>query len=271
MITIYKINEDYGFKEVCFGLTNKQKEILGQRFGRLIVHSVNPEKINGTTYNCLCDCGNTTVRQRQRLIGGKAKSCGCIYKQHGLNGHYLYSTVVELWRRCNREYMINSIDYRDVLICDTWLEYDGTIDYEKVITFLEKLLHEQGYTKEDVVNKKVSLDKDLLCTINNVYPKKYSPETVMWIPRGDNSRFSKNTRWVSINGVFMTEKQGGKYLGKQDRYLNSRRRTNGDGTVWYKHDIEYFIGDKSVLSDWQINNQELIKEYVDIIGYTKLF
>jgi hypothetical protein len=62
----------------------KMKNICGMRFGKLIVMSINeePRKRNGTYWNCLCDCGNWSVRIAHSLISGHVTSCGCNAYSH---------------------------------------------------------------------------------------------------------------------------------------------------------------------------------------------
>lgn len=48
------------------------------RFGKLTVLSKSDQKKNGrTSWNCICDCGKTTVVRGNILTGGSTKSCGC--------------------------------------------------------------------------------------------------------------------------------------------------------------------------------------------------
>ena len=55
---------------------------LGKRFTRWIVTGRNFDKVpSGSThifYNCICDCGNVSVVNKQSLTTGKSKSCGCL-------------------------------------------------------------------------------------------------------------------------------------------------------------------------------------------------
>ena len=61
----------------------KQKDITGQRFGRLIILSEDSRRKRanrpGTEvfWKCLCDCGNTTVVKRGSLTSKTTQSCGC--------------------------------------------------------------------------------------------------------------------------------------------------------------------------------------------------
>lgn len=60
----------------------KRIDIIGQRFGRLVVLSFSEthQKRNGhkiTMCNCICDCGNTTIVRAKHLKNGNTTSCGC--------------------------------------------------------------------------------------------------------------------------------------------------------------------------------------------------
>lgn len=55
---------------------------VGKRFSRWKVTGRNFDKVPaGSThifYNCICDCGNVSVVNKQSLTTGKSKSCGCL-------------------------------------------------------------------------------------------------------------------------------------------------------------------------------------------------
>lgn len=54
------------------------------------------ERIKGSKYECLCDCGKTTIRRKSLLINNMVQSCGCAAKMnhyiHGLTGTSEYNT-----------------------------------------------------------------------------------------------------------------------------------------------------------------------------------
>lgn len=58
----------------------KQKDLTGQRFGRLVV--VEPTELRGkngaTVWKCKCDCGEETLAVATQLTQGYKKSCGCM-------------------------------------------------------------------------------------------------------------------------------------------------------------------------------------------------
>src|SRR5690606_10907574 len=61
----------------------KIDQLIGERFGRLLVLDVSKYDKAFSWYTTMCDCGNTVVVNRQRLLSGDKKSCGCL--QHDVS------------------------------------------------------------------------------------------------------------------------------------------------------------------------------------------
>ena len=58
-------------------------DLTGKRFGKLtVVSRAENNKNGGAMWNCVCECGNTTVTWGANLRSGKSKSCGCNSIQH---------------------------------------------------------------------------------------------------------------------------------------------------------------------------------------------
>lgn len=56
-----------------------RKELpAGTRYGRLTVIKYDHSSKKTTFYKCQCDCGNIHIVDRQYLVNGKVKSCGCL-------------------------------------------------------------------------------------------------------------------------------------------------------------------------------------------------
>ncbi len=54
-------------------------DLLGQRFGRLVVTSPAPRSVDGyVTWACSCDCGATAIIKTRSLRRGSTRSCGCL-------------------------------------------------------------------------------------------------------------------------------------------------------------------------------------------------
>lgn len=123
-------------------------DLVGKRFGRLLVVSVDRTRRvgNNLPWNCICDCGAETSVSGQELRLGKTKSCGCYRKEataehnrtdaqraasaahNTIHGEY-DSPTYKSWRgmieRCANP---NHISYKyygaiGVKVCDRWREY----------------------------------------------------------------------------------------------------------------------------------------------------
>lgn len=57
-------------------------DIIGSRSGKLTVESYAFKRKGNHFYNCRCDCGNTSVVRRDRIIHRETRSCGCTDAAH---------------------------------------------------------------------------------------------------------------------------------------------------------------------------------------------
>lgn len=56
-------------------------DLVGKRFGRLVVTEMIYKDGEHTKVRCKCDCGNEIVRIATYLTSGETQSCGCYHKQ----------------------------------------------------------------------------------------------------------------------------------------------------------------------------------------------
>ena len=107
-------------------------DFIGKKFGRLtVVEYVGKDKNKKSMFLCKCDCGKSKVVNRNNLVTGTTKSCGCIKvellksksKKYSKNTHEkLYNTWTGMKQRC---YNSNAERYpiygaRGIEICDEW-------------------------------------------------------------------------------------------------------------------------------------------------------
>lgn len=111
-------------------------DIVGHRFGRLRVISF--AAIHGcSTWNCRCDCGNTTTVRLSGLQSGQTKSCGCLHREqvetmgranrtHGdaIANTPEYRAWVGMKQRCHNPNDKSFADYggRGIFVCLEWRE-----------------------------------------------------------------------------------------------------------------------------------------------------
>ena len=125
-----------------------KKDLTGQRFGRLVVVRESEKRINGCVgWECVCDCGETTIVSGVHLRRGKTKSCGCWRKENSRilveklgkpprvigaeNGRYKHggakTRLHRIWsgmkQRCTNVKSHAYEDYggRGITVCDEWL------------------------------------------------------------------------------------------------------------------------------------------------------
>lgn len=113
----------------------KRIDLIGQRFGRLVVVREAEERKNGHIHwICQCDCGNiTSPINATCLRSGSTKSCGCIHAEallrvnhnkvtHGKTKTRIYNIWSGMKKRCNNPAHKSFKDYggRGITVCDEW-------------------------------------------------------------------------------------------------------------------------------------------------------
>lgn len=165
------------------------KDLTGQRFGRLtVIERVGWNVHKDSTWRCLCDCGNLTVKSSPGLRNGKNPSCGCWKKErisetktkHGKSGTRLYGIWKAMNQRCNNP---NHRKYRyyggkGITVCDEWAQ--------NFQTFFEWSI-ENGYTDSLTIDR---ID-------NN---KGYSPENCQWETVKHQHNHTSGNRFITYNG-----------------------------------------------------------------------
>lgn len=117
---------------------SKRIDLSGMKFNRLKVLNLSniKSKKNTLLWNCLCDCGKTTLVSCDDLKTGHKKSCGCIKiemlidnaTRHGYakKGVYVseYFTYHAMIQRCNNPKNTRYKNYggRGIKVCDRWME-----------------------------------------------------------------------------------------------------------------------------------------------------
>ena len=109
-------------------------DLVGQRFGRLIVLGRATSKNNSPRWLCKCDCGNETIVYANALKSGKTRSCGCLHSEvsarvlpksvtkHGQHGTRLYRIWQAMKARCLNPNTDNYSYYggRGITVCEEW-------------------------------------------------------------------------------------------------------------------------------------------------------
>jgi len=89
--------------------------------------------------------------------------------------HRLYRIWRGMIRRCYEPTAMgyNVYGAKGITVCDEW---------KNSYKAFKQWSLENGYTDS------MTIDKDELCELNNIHPKKYSPDTCIWKSRSENSK-----------------------------------------------------------------------------------
>lgn len=110
------------------------RDLTGKKFGRLTALSID---VSGERrrWNCVCECGNSSLVVTKNLTSGQSKSCGCLHKElsaekaketftkHGLSKEGVYYAWQYIKNQCynpNARYYKYNLQ-NNVKVCDRWL------------------------------------------------------------------------------------------------------------------------------------------------------
>lgn len=104
-------------------------DLVGQRFGRLVVIKLaaTAAEAGVTMWLCRCDCGTEKVLRRNNLQAKNTFSCGCLLNSQGgkTRNHHLWMRWQSMRDRCEDE---NDKDYhrygaKGVKVCERWKSF----------------------------------------------------------------------------------------------------------------------------------------------------
>jgi len=185
-------------------------DITGRRYGKLTVL----RRVKSTTWECKCDCGNTSHVLKCNLVTGNTTSCGCVYKEsignrtrtHGMSKSAVYYRYNHMIKRCYDTAYKQYVDYggRGITVCPQWLGKGGFAQF----------LADMGEVPKDL-----TLDR-----IDN--SKGYSPDNCRWASRKMQMRNKRSN--TMFKGKCLAE--WAEELGV--KYTTIRARMRRTGTVY---------------------------------------
>lgn len=222
-------------------------DITGEKFGRLTaIEHIKGCRGNPPKWKCICECGNITYVETNKLKSGHTTSCGCklqevkdsianLNKTHGQSNTRLYQTWQNMRERCystkNKVY-----DYyggRGIGVCDDW-RYNFSSFYEWAM--------QNGY------NDKLTIDR---IDVN----KGYSPDNCQWVTMKQQCRNKRNNLYLDYNGesismAELAERTGMNYSTLQDRIRRGFNLEKSLSKTNYARKLITFKGKTMCISDW---------------------
>ena len=189
----------------------KAIDMIGKRFGRLVVISrAENSKAGHPRWNCLCDCGGTTITDGQDLRNGHTKSCGCLHKErdsevhikHGMSETPNYGVWTDMKQRCLNPNNKHYKDYggRGIVVCERWDKFENFY--------------------ADMGNKPKGLTLER--RDNN---KGYFPENCFWATRKEQNRNKRSNRIIKYDGKEQCLMTWSEELGINYNTLRKRLKT----------------------------------------------
>lgn len=158
----------------CGRQDKAEKEMLGKRFGRLIIEGRKgiDDKSGEFLWICKCDCGQYTNAITSKLKKGRIKSCGCyrleVMRTSGIGNKYTYKGIDTLIHksymnykagaeRYNRKFPLSEKEFSKII--QKPCIYCGRIDSKhnrKIdewfnLNGIDRIDSEKGYVKGNVV------------------------------------------------------------------------------------------------------------------------
>lgn len=204
-----------GLSKSCGCQQIVMEDLTGQRFGRLVVTSL--DKYNTTSHstrwNCICDCGKKKSILASCLKSGNTVSCGCYSSEqksrrswkHGVgNENRLYRIWSGMKTRCYSPSDRNYKRYgaRGITICQEWLS-----DF----TAFQSWAVSHGYQDD------LSIDR-----IDNDGP--YCPENCRWSTRTVQNNNRRPNVYITYKGETHTLAEWSRITGINQATLAQRKR-----------------------------------------------
>lgn len=208
-----------------------KENLIGIKFGRLVVIAPHENKGGRTMWLCRCDCGKELPIYSICLKKGHTQSCGCLQKErtssakrsHGMTETREYKAWCLMKARC---YVINNNKYneyggRGIIVCERWLHS------------FENFYSDMG----DKPTPKHTLDR-----INP--DKNYEPSNCRWATQRIQQGNRRNNVWHEYGGRKMIQSDWGRFFGVSNEAIN-RHLKRGKS---FKETYEYYLRKRNLLS-----------------------
>ena len=193
LVTVVKNNRRTMCKSCTSVYQSDKKRIdhSGKKYGEWTAYRFNAEatkcKSNrSSVWDCYCSCGVMQSINIADAISGKSTKClTCSHKElaerkksisyFGDGASYKHR-IYRIWKnmKIRASSKTNTKFYEGVYMCREWNDF----------SIFREWAIDNGYKDS------LELDKDMLCDHNRISPKKYSPETCLWVEKIDNIKYA---------------------------------------------------------------------------------
>lgn len=194
-------------------------DLSGKRFGRLKVlrfHSniIFKDKISNSLWECLCDCGNTTVSSNNRLRKGTCQSCGCLaiektrkrFTTHGMRKTHFYKKWSNLKQRCSNTLNKDYRNYGNRGITNLWKNFE---EFKKDM-YKSYKKHLKKYGVEQTTLERTDVNGP------------YSKENCRWATRKEQNNNTRTNHFLKFQGKKLSLSQWSQRLGFVNGTIKAR-------------------------------------------------
>ena len=175
-------------------------DLIGEKFGRLLVVKRAGSYRGNISYLCKCECGKETIVSSYSLRTGNTKSCGCLNREivlnritkHGGHGTRLYRIWKNMKTRCfNKNFHTYKIyGGRGISVCKEWAESFANF---------EKWANANGYNDNLTIDR---IDSD----------GNYCPENCRWVSMQEQANNTRRNHYIEYKGVKRTLSEWARHL-----------------------------------------------------------
>lgn len=196
----------------------KQINLVGQRFGRLLVAAKGEPKNNRSQYVCKCDCGTEKTIPSAYLLHGNVRSCGCLRAETSAatarnkldasakTHHPLYKRWQSMKQRCSNPAnpFFKNYGARGIAVCNRWAS--------SFWAFVDDM----------------GLPPDAGATIERINNNLgYAPENCRWASRRDQLRNQRRSIIITCNGKTLPAKDWAAQIGIEYQRITYAFRAGG--------------------------------------------
>lgn len=161
--------------------------LVGTRFGKLLVTGIAPSEKRHARWTCECDCGSTIIVETRMLRSNGKTCCGCDTNAkisrnsknatHRMSKSPTYKSWNMMHSRCKNPNYTHYAYYggRGIKVCDRWNSF-------------EAFLEDMGERPAGATLDRIDTDKD------------YCKENCRWASREEQVKNRRNNVWLEHNG-----------------------------------------------------------------------
>jgi hypothetical protein len=140
-----------------------ESEMIGFRYGRLVVESFNSRDSKTSIWNCVCDCGEKCLVKLGKLRSGTTKSCGCYQQEcrvssnrtHGMSGSKEFELLHAAKHRSKKKGLDFNLELSDIIIPEKCPYFDivlknGSLSNKDNSPSIDRIDSSLGYVKGNI-------------------------------------------------------------------------------------------------------------------------